>query len=82
VDTLITSMKEAADLVRDGDQSAHAGITLDEVQERTGFPLHARAPMPVTPPPTARELDLLRTTVHERLSSIYPEFVRAEGRSD
>lgn len=62
-------------------ESVHAGITLDEVRERTGFPLHARTPVPVTSPPTARELDLLRTTVRERLRSIYPEFVRAERQS-
>jgi glutaconate CoA-transferase subunit B len=61
-------------------ESVHPGVTLDEVQERTGFPLLGVRPAPVTPPPTARELDLLRTTVRQRLATIYPEFVRAESR--
>jgi len=60
----------------------HPGVSLDEVQERTGFPLHALVHAPITPPPTARELDLLRTTIRERLATIYPEFVRAERPSD
>ncbi len=59
-------------------ESVHAGISLDEVQERTGFPLNAHEPVSVTPPPTALELDLLRTTVREQLASVYPEFVQAE----
>jgi len=63
-------------------ESVHPGVSLDEVQERTGFPLHALVPAPITPPPTARELDLLRTTIRERLATIYPEFVRAERPSD
>jgi hypothetical protein len=36
----------------------------------------------VTPPPTERELELLRTTVRDRLQSFYPEFVRAQSRGD
>ncbi len=63
-------------------ESVHPGVSLGEVQERTGFPLHGLMPAPVTPPPTARELDLLRTTIRDRLATIYPEFVRAESQSD
>lgn len=63
-------------------ESLHPGVTLEEVQARTGFQLHAPVPAPVTPPPTARELDLLRTTVRERLMTVYPEFVRAQSQSD
>lgn len=57
----------------------HPGVTLDEVQQRTGFPLHAPDPVPATPAPTAHELRLLRTTVREQLAAIYPEFVKAQA---
>jgi len=59
--------------------SVHPGVSVEEVQERTGFPLHAADPAPITPPPTAGELQLLRTTVRERLARFYPEFVRAQS---
>jgi len=61
--------------------SVHPGVTLEEVQARTGFPLHAPTLVPTTPPPTERELELLRGPVRERLVTVYPEFVRrqAEG---
>jgi glutaconate CoA-transferase subunit B len=60
-------------------ESVHPGVTLDALQARTGFPLHAPEPTPVTPPPTPRELELLRTVVRERLTAFYPEFVKQQG---
>ncbi len=57
-------------------ESLFPGVTLEEMQARTGFPLHAPPPAPVTPAPTARELELLRSVVRERLVAVYPEFVR------
>jgi glutaconate CoA-transferase subunit B len=58
--------------------SLHPGISLDDVQARTGFPLHAPTPVPATPSPTERELDLLRGPVRTELEAFYPEFVRAQ----
>ncbi len=56
-------------------ESIHAGTTLAELQERTGFDLHAPKPVPVTAPPTAEELLLLRGPVREVLRGVYPGFV-------
>ncbi|MGO8914291.1 MAG: CoA-transferase subunit beta [Stellaceae bacterium] len=43
--------------------SLHDGVTLAQVQERTGFDLVCDAAPPVTPPPTAVELATLRERV-------------------
>ena len=56
------------------------GFTVEEIRENTGFPLRAREPMQTTPPPTERELKLLRTVVAEKLKSIYPEFAEKKIR--
>jgi glutaconate CoA-transferase subunit B len=60
-------------------ESLHPGATLEDVQARTGFPLHAPTPTPVMEPPTARELAVLRGPVREDLERFYPEYVRAAG---
>lgn len=60
-------------------ESVHPGVTLAEVQARTGFPLPAPDPVPVTPPPDAEDLRLLRTVVREELETFYPEFVRQQS---
>lgn len=59
--------------------SLHPGVTLDEAQARTGFPLHAPTPVPVTEPPTAEELALLRGDVRHELETFYPEFVKQQA---
>jgi glutaconate CoA-transferase subunit B len=43
--------------------SAHPGIGAAQVQENTGFPLHIPDPLPVTPLPSERELEILRTEI-------------------
>lgn len=58
--------------------SLHPGVTLDEVRAKTGFPLHAPSPVPSSPVPTARELELLRGTIREELERFYPEYVRLQ----
>ncbi len=58
--------------------SVHPGVTLEEVEARTGFPLHPPRPAPITSPPTPGELALLRGPVREQLAAIYPEFVRQQ----
>ena len=60
-------------------ESLHPGVTLADVQSRTGFPLHAPDPPAITAPPSARDLELLRTTVRERLAAFYPQFVSREA---
>jgi glutaconate CoA-transferase subunit B len=43
--------------------SVHEGHTVEEVRAHTGFPLPAPGEVPVTPPPTGEELDLLRRVI-------------------
>lgn len=59
--------------------SLHPGVTLEDVQARTGFPLHASPAVAPSPSPTPHELELLRGSVREELENFYPEYVRAQG---
>src|SRR5687767_13507166 len=45
----------------------HQGVTLDQVQENTGFKLAHKGEIGVTEPPSARELEFLRRLDPERL---------------
>jgi glutaconate CoA-transferase subunit B len=45
----------------------HPGVTADQVQDNTGFPLLVEADLPTTDPPTANELAVLRHLDPERL---------------
>lgn len=58
-------------------ESVHPGVTRDELQRRTGFPLEYDPAAGTTPPPTPRELDVLRTGVREAVAKIYPRFAEA-----
>ncbi|HET7680699.1 MAG TPA: CoA-transferase, partial [Xanthobacteraceae bacterium] len=40
--------------------SIHPGVTRDQIQENTGWPLRFAAAVTETPPPTAQELETLR----------------------
>ncbi len=59
--------------------SLHPGVTLAEVQAKTGFPVHAPASIPSSPAPTRAELALLRGGLRDELAGFYPEYVRAQG---
>lgn len=54
--------------------AVHPGSSLADVKENTGFPFRSAEPLISTPPPTERELMVLRTTVREKLRRIYPDF--------
>jgi acyl CoA:acetate/3-ketoacid CoA transferase beta subunit len=43
--------------------SLHPGVTRERIQEATGFPLLFAPEVAVTPPPSAEELNILRTKV-------------------
>lgn len=58
-------------------ESVTPGYTATEVQAQTGFQLVLPAHVTQTPPPTDEELQRLRTTVHQHLSHIYPQFAAA-----
>ncbi len=44
-------------------RSLHPGVTLEQVQDQTGFELLVPPQVPTTPPPSAAELEVLRTRV-------------------
>ena len=63
-------------------EAVHPGSTVEDVQENTGFPLEISSSFKITPPPTDRELSVLRTVVRPKLESIYPEFARTKIRAE
>ena len=46
--------------------SLHPGVTLEQVQAATGFPLQVEGVPPVTAAPTAEQLDIIRTRLDPR----------------
>ena len=62
--------------------SLHPGETVESIRAQTGFAVDPVPGLDVTPPPTDRELALLRGPVAAGLADIYPRFTaRALGRS-
>jgi len=59
--------------------TVHPGVSVADVEAKTGFPLHAPSPTPETALPTPEELDLLRGAVREELGAFYPEFVKQQS---
>ena len=55
-------------------QSVHAGHTVDEVRDHTGFDFDASAQVPVTPRPEAPMLGLIRGRVRDEIAETYPRF--------
>ena len=55
-------------------QSVHAGHTVDEVRDNTGFDFDASAQVPVTPRPEAPMLGLIRGRVRDEIAETYPRF--------
>jgi glutaconate CoA-transferase subunit B len=56
-------------------ESVHPGHSADEIRKDTGFDYDAVAPKE-TPAPSVEEINLLRTTVKERIAPDYPDFAR------
>ena len=54
--------------------SVHPGHTVEEVKDQTGFDFDVHDRVPETPPPDARCLDLLRSTVAADIAKTYPAF--------
>ncbi len=54
-------------------KSIHPGVSEEELDKSTGWPLDFSEP-PSTPPPTEKELTFLRTRVREKMLKIYPKF--------
>jgi len=48
----------------------------EDIREQTGFDYDAPSQIPLTPPPTAKELDLLRGPVARAIAADYPDFAK------
>ena len=55
-------------------ESLHPGVTLEEVRDNTGFDFDAPDSPPETAAPDAAMLELLRTTVAQKIADPYPKF--------
>jgi glutaconate CoA-transferase subunit B len=56
--------------------SVHPGHSVDEVIENTGFDFDRPANVPITPPPSADTLHLMRSVVAPMLAEVYPQFAK------
>ena len=57
--------------------SVHAGHTVEEVVEHTGFDFDRPESVPQTPSPSAESLRLMRDVVAPELAEVYPQFAAA-----
>ncbi len=55
-------------------ESVHPGHTLEEILDNTGFEFDLEPQVPFTPPPEARTLQLLRSSVRAAIAETYPRF--------
>ncbi len=58
-------------------ESIHPGVTPEELQSRTGFPVEASSATPITPAPTAEQLTVLRQRVRPEVAKVFPVFARS-----
>jgi glutaconate CoA-transferase, subunit B len=54
--------------------SVHPGHSVEEILDQTGFAFDQPQHVPVTVPPSAEVLRLIRTTVREEIAETYPRF--------
>ena len=57
-------------------ESVHPGVSREQVQQATGFPLVAQREGTVTPLPTDEDLAALRGPIREAVAKVYPVFCR------
>jgi glutaconate CoA-transferase, subunit B len=57
--------------------SYHPGQSIESVRAATGFELPVRTTVRETPPPSAEQLQVLRSEVYPLLAGVYPAFVAA-----
>jgi len=55
-------------------ESVHPGHTLQEILDNTGFEFDRDAEVPLTTPPEARVLQLLRSRIRGEIAEAYPRF--------
>jgi glutaconate CoA-transferase, subunit B len=57
-------------------ESLHPGVSREELQSKTGFPVEASSATPITPAPTAEQLRVLRKRVRPEVAKVYPRFAQ------
>lgn len=60
--------------------SLHAGVTLEDVRDNTGFDFDVRPDLGTTPGPTAEEAAVLRERIVGELAETYPDFAQKLAR--
>lgn len=55
-------------------ESLHEGHTLEEVLDNTGFDFDRPAAVPTTEPPSAKDLQIMRTLIAPKIADAYPKF--------
>jgi glutaconate CoA-transferase subunit B len=62
--------------------SLHPGVTFEEVQERTGFPLEGETTCTETPAPTEEQLKLIREVIdpHDVRASTFKDNPHGDAR--
>jgi glutaconate CoA-transferase subunit B len=55
-------------------ESVHPGHTLEEILDNTGFEFDSDPLVPFTPPPEARILQLLKSSIRTAIGETYPRF--------
>jgi glutaconate CoA-transferase subunit B len=58
-------------------ESLHPGVSPADLQGQTGFPVEVSGATPVTPTPTAEQLQVLRDRVRPEVAKVYPLFARS-----
>ena len=62
-------------------ESIHPGVSPEDLQSRTGFPVEASSATPITPAPTPEQLGILRGRVRPEVAKVYPVFARSAFRA-
>ena len=55
-------------------ETVHPGVTVEEVQDNTGFDFDVADSVGETPVPTANELEILRAEIAPEIAKTYPDF--------
>jgi glutaconate CoA-transferase subunit B len=58
-------------------EALHPGVTRPELERQTGFRVAYAPDLAVTRPPSAAELDVLRTRVRDAVGRVYPRYAAA-----
>lgn len=63
-------------------EKLNPGTVIEEVVKNTGFKFTIPLDVKIAPPPTSKELKLLRTIIKRKMVSVYPQFCAAGFRDN